>query len=315
MDTNYSLEDIAFLSGNPKSPVDGSQKGKSFLAFSGAMIWPGLGHLLAGNVKWAGAWFLIWNGIVIAMASILLEPQWLGALIFLLPAGLIVQAIQMRHASWCGKRSASSMLGDSSTRYAVGMILAAVGFAECYGLCTYLRANCVEIGYSPTPSMAPNVVPGDLFIYFKQASYGRWDILAIDPPVGYTATQYLCKRLVGMPGDKVEITGLGLLINDKAVQIPAHVGPYLAVDSDRNELVDAEPQSAAPGCWGRPIVLGPDEYFMLGDNTSESYDGRFWPPEEDRQPGAMPRDMIRGRVVGIIWPPERWRMFDSGAGK
>jgi signal peptidase I len=307
----YSLDDIAFLVGSSTVPGDGSQKGKSFLAFSGAMIWPGLGHLLAGNVKWAGIWFLIWNCIVIASATVLVETQWIGAMIFLVQAGLIVQAIQLRHASWCGKRSARSMLGDSSIRYAAGMILAAVGVAECYGLANFLQANCFEIGYSPTPSMAPNIVPGDLFVYFNQGSYRRWDILAIVPPPGYTATKYLCKRLVGLPGEKIEITGFGLMINDKPVKIPAHVGPYLAVDSSNQELVDAEPLSAGNGCWGRPIVLGPDEYFFLGDNTSESYDARLWPSEENRQPGATPRDMIKGRVVGIVWPPDRWRAFDS----
>jgi predicted type IV restriction endonuclease len=50
---------------------------------------------------------------------------------------------------------------------------------------------------------------------------------------------------------------------------------------------------------------------MLGDNTAVSDDGRFWPSVEDRQAGATPRDRIKGRVVGIIWPPERWRVFEE----
>lgn len=313
MTAKYSLEDIAYLSGDPKSAAEVAQKGKSFLAISGAMVWPGLGHLLAGNVKWAAVWFLIWNGIVIAAASILFEPQWLPALVVLLPLGVIVQFSQLSHAGRCGRRSAFSMLGDSSSRYAVGLILAAIGLAECYGYTSYLQANWIEICYTPTPSMVPNVSPGDLFINFKQLSYGRWDIVGLDSPTSEgTEIRHLCKRIVGLPGDKIEITGSGLMINDKPVKIPAHVGPYLPVDSWNNPLVDAEPLAAANGCWGRPITLGADEYFVLGDNTAISDDGRFWPSVEDRQPGATPRDMIKGRVVGIIWPPERWRVFDSG---
>jgi len=308
-----NLTDVIDLAGAPKSEGIEWQRGKSFLAVSGAMIWPGLGHLLAGNVKWGVMWFLIWNCIVIAAASVLFEPQWLGALVVLLPAGLIVQFLQLRHASRCGERSVSWMLGDSSSRYAVGMILAAAGLAECYGLTTYLQANWVEICYTPTPSMTPNVAPGDLFVYFKQASYGRWDIVALDSPTSESMEiRHLCKRLVGLPGDKIEITGSGLMVNDQAVKIPAHVGPYLPVDSWNNALVDAEPLAAANGCWGRPITLGADEYFMLGDNTAISDDGRFWPSVEDRQAGATPRDRIKGRVVGIIWPPERWRVFEIG---
>jgi type IV secretory pathway protease TraF len=76
-------------------------------------------------------------------------------------------------------------------------------------------------------------------------------------------------------------------------------------------MLDAEPMAAANGCWGRPITLGPDEYFLLGDNNRFSYDARLWPPYEDHQPGATPRDQLCGRVVGIVWPPGRWRVFEQ----
>ena len=162
--------------------------------------------------------------------------------------------------------------------------------------------------------MAPNVSPGDLFVFFKQLSYGRWDIVGVDSPTSDSMEiRHLCKRIVGLPGDQIEITGSGLMINGKAARIPAHVGPYLPVDSWNTPLMDAEPMAAANGCWGRPITLGPDEYFLLGDNTAISDDGRFWPSVQDRQPGATPRGQIHGRVVGIIWPPDRWRVFDSAA--
>jgi signal peptidase I len=306
------LDDIAYLLGDPRSGEDQARKGKSFLAISGAMVWPGLGHLLAGNIKWAGFWFGIWTGIVVAAASILVEPQWLPALVVLLPLGLIVQFCQLLHAGRCGRRSVHSMLGDSSSRYTLGLILAAIGLAECYGGTSYLQSNWVQICYTPTPSMAPNVSPGDLFINFKQLSYGRWDIVGLDSPTSDSMEiRHLCKRIVGLPGDEIEITGSGLMINGKSARIPAHVGPYLPVDSWNTGLMDAEPLAAANGCWGRPITLGPDEYFLLGDNTAISDDGRFWPSVQGHQPGATPRDQIHGRVVGIIWPPERWRVFDS----
>ena len=312
MNTNSSLEDIVYQVSGPKSAADQSQRGKLFLAISGAMVWPGLGHLLAGNIKWAAIWFVIWNSIVIAAASILVEPQWLGALVVLLPLGVVVQFSQLLHASRCGRASLFSMLGDSSSRYRFGMILAALGLAECYGCTSYLQSHWIEICYTPTPSMSPNVSPGDLFVNFKQLSYGRWDIVGLDSPTSEgTEIRHLCKRIVGLPGDKIEITGSGLLINGKPARIPAHAGPYLPVDTWNNPLVDAEPMAAANGCWGRPIMLGPDEYFLLGDNTAISDDGRFWPSVQDRQPGATPRGQIKGRVVGIIWPPKRWRVFDD----
>jgi hypothetical protein len=75
--------------------------------------------------------------------------------------------------------------------------------------------------------------------------------------------------------------------------------------------MDAEPLAAANGCWGKPITLGSDEYFLLGDNTAISDDARFWPSIDDRQPGATPRSHIFGRVVAIVWPPQRWEVFQQ----
>jgi signal peptidase I len=308
----YSLEDIAYLSRPVKSGGDESQKGKSFLAISGAMVWPGLGHLIAGNIRWAAIWFSMWVGIIVAGAWIMMDPRLLPGLVVLLPLALVVEFSQLLHAGRCGGRSVRSMLGDASSRYTVGLILGAFGLGECYEGTAYLQANWVEVCYTPTPSMAPNVSPGDLFVFFKQLSYGRWDIVGLDSPTSDSMEiRHLCKRIVGLPGDEVEITGSGLLINGKPVKIPAHVGPYLPVDSWNNSLMDAEPMAAANGCWGRPITLGRDEYFLLGDNTAISDDGRFWPSVRGHQPGATPRDQIHGRVVGIIWPLDRWRMFDS----
>ena len=45
------------------------------------------------------------------------------------------------------------------------------------------------------------------------------------------------------------------------------------------------------------IMLVQDEYFVLGDNTVNSKDSRYW--------GPVPRDNIIGRVVKIYWPPGR----------
>lgn len=49
----------------------------------------------------------------------------------------------------------------------------------------------------------------------------------------------------------------------------------------------------------RPITLGPGEYFLLGDNSTQSLDGRTW--------GATPASELLGRPVKVIWPMERQR--------
>ncbi|MGD0770453.1 MAG: signal peptidase I [Tepidisphaeraceae bacterium] len=310
---NYTLEDIAYLSGDPESAErEQSERGRAFLAVSAAMVWPGLGHLFVGKPRSGAAWCIVGSSLAAAVLSVLFWPQLLPALIVLLPLGVIVQLLQMAHASHCGKRSQRPMLGNASRRFLVGAILGACGLGECYGTIRYLQNNWFEICFTPTDSMGPNVSPGDFFLNFKQQPYQRWDIVGVNAPPGVDLPcQNLCKRIVGMPGDTVEITGSALLINGKPTTLPPNVGPYFAVDTWNTPMLDAEPMAAANGCWGRPITLGPDEYFLLGDNNRFSYDARLWPSFEDHQPGATPRDQLCGRVVGIVWPPQRWRVFEQ----
>lgn len=311
---NYTLEDIAFLKGDAQRVArESDNRGRAFLALSGAMVWSGLGHLLAGKARWGAFWFATWTTLVIAAVFTLFEPRFLGVLIVVLPLGVVVQFCQLGHAARCAERSDAPMFGDVSSRFLLGGVLAFAGLGECYGTVTYLQDNCIEICYSPTDSMGPNISPGDLFLDFKRESYARWDIVGVDTPTGSDPNIHnLCKRIVGMPGDTVEITGPALLINGKAAALPGGVGPYVPVDTWNTPMLDAEPLAAANGCWGRPITLGPDEYFLLGDNSAISDDGRFWPATGDHQAGATPGDQLRGRIVAIIWPPNRWRVFEPG---
>jgi type IV secretory pathway protease TraF len=48
-----------------------------------------------------------------------------------------------------------------------------------------------------------------------------------------------------------------------------------------------------------PEQLGPDEIFVLGDNSAESQDSREW--------GPVPLSQMLGRPVCVVWPPSRWR--------
>jgi signal peptidase I len=233
-----------------------------------------------------------------------------------IPFALIFEPFQMMHAGRTARRSDFTLIPDISTRFLVGVVLSFVGMGECYAVTRYVQNNWLEICYSPTPSMSPNISPGDYFLKLQGNTYHRWDIVGLDVPEGFYKEPRLCKRVIGLPGETVEITGSALLIDGKPVAIPAGAGPYLPVDMSNNTMADAEPLSAGNGCWGRPITLGSDEYYVLGDNTSESFDSRFWSSLEYRQPGAVPKSILCGRIVAIIWPPDRWRVFKSGdAGK
>lgn len=86
------------------------------------------------------------------------------------------------------------------------------------------------------------------------------------------------KRVIGQPGDTIEFAGGALTLNGRPLS-----EPY--VSSETDDMI---------------VALGPDEYFVLGDNRAESYDSRA----EDM--GSIRRDQFLGRARWILWPISRF---------
>lgn len=94
--------------------------------------------------------------------------------------------------------------------------------------------------------------------------------------------QAFVKRVIGLPGDTLEWIEGELLLNGTPL-----AEPYL--DPARCRFPRTRP----------PVTLGPDEYFVLGDNRDSSNDSR--------RVGPLSRRAIRGRVVSILFPLKRIR--------
>jgi len=87
------------------------------------------------------------------------------------------------------------------------------------------------------------------------------------------------KRIIGLPGDVIEIREKQVYRNGEALQEPyvQHVDPRFA-----------------PGRDEMPAFTVPeDHYFVMGDNRDESYDSRFW--------GLVPRELILGEAMILYW--------------
>lgn len=92
------------------------------------------------------------------------------------------------------------------------------------------------------------------------------------------------KRIVGLPGETVDIRGGNLLINGIDMKLPDRTGiPYVV----------------SKGHYGHnPVSLGESEYFVLGDNSYLSSDSR--------QRGPVRSDSIQGKVILVVYPWERF---------
>lgn len=106
----------------------------------------------------------------------------------------------------------------------------------------------------------------------------RFDIVVFRP-YSYEKETYYIKRVIGMPGETVQIIGSDIYID----------GEKLDENYGNNPIADG-------GAAKEPITLDSDEYFLLGDNRNNSKDSR------DTSIGAVKRDTIIGRAWIRIWP-------------
>jgi len=120
-----------------------------------------------------------------------------------------------------------------------------------------------------------NLIVDKITYRFKKPE--RYDIIVF--PYRHAENTYYIKRIIGLPGETVQIIDGYVYINDK--KLNEHYGL---------EII----QTA--GNAKEPIVLNEDEYFVLGDNRNASADSR------ESSVGVLHRDEIIGRAWMRIWP-------------
>lgn len=130
------------------------------------------------------------------------------------------------------------------------------------------------------PSMSPTLKDQDIVIlskiHYRLFKVKRFDIVALK----YNDTKYLIKRVIGLPGEKIEYNNNTLYVNGKAIKEPFLKESVITEDFSTNSL-------------GYKII--PDDmYLVLGDNRENSLDGR--------KIGLISKKDILGRVNIKIWP-------------
>jgi len=113
---------------------------------------------------------------------------------------------------------------------------------------------------------------------------------------GLPTVTVVVNRLVGLPGETVDIDPPYVLINGKRLTEPAI---FDTISSKQEGYSGYFQPETLGGPASLPITLGPEEYFLLGDNSPRSYDSRYW--------GPVQREKIRGKAIRIYWPPSRIR--------
>ena len=128
-------------------------------------------------------------------------------------------------------------------------------------------------------SMNKTLADGDILLLYKLAKIDRFDIVVLDEEYD---DEIIIKRIIGLPGETVEIKDGDIYIND------------ILMPDDEYAYGDTSDYDK--------ITLGNDEYFILGDNRLISKDSRYF--------GAVKKDDIMGEAVFRLWPFSGFGLID-----
>ncbi len=155
------------------------------------------------------------------------------------------------------------------------------------GLAVFIRTFVAEPRYIPSESMLPTLEIGDRLIVEKLSYYTHLpqhgDIIVFAPPPqlreqGYLEEQAFIKRVIGLPGDKIEVKN-GRVYIDGAPSTERYIAEM-------------------PNYAMSPMVVPPDQLFVMGDNRNNSNDSHVW--------GFLPKTNIIGHACFRFWPIDRF---------
>ncbi|MBN1384668.1 MAG: signal peptidase I [Elusimicrobia bacterium] len=154
----------------------------------------------------------------------------------------------------------------------------------------------------PAGSMMPTIYVGDHFIcdlsYYHLNNPARGDIIIFKWPVNESI--FYIKRIIGAPGDTIQIIDDDLYINNEKTELD-YIGKYVGDDGKGSEIYKETYGNSSYQILEQikkhenygPVKIPEGEYFVMGDNRDNSNDSRYW--------GMVKRHQIYGRPVFIYF--------------
>lgn len=180
-----------------------------------------------------------------------------------------------------------------------------------------IRPFVVQAFFIPSSSMEPTLM-GDShrqdrvlvnkYLYHLRPPKRQEIVVFHAPPAALmdpSQKQDFIKRLIGVPGDVVEVRGNRAIINGVPLD-----EPYLPPDAlnERPFLFD---DAGDPSDFG-PVTVPPGKYLMMGDNRNNSHDSRRWGRYQNdtfvHEP-FVDADRVLGKAMCVFWPPQGMRLL------
>lgn len=286
----------------PPPPSWPPSRQSAWMAALKSLVLPGLGQWHNGQFDKA-AWWLLGFALLgipgVAVVALWLPPGWmlpvLLALLFAALALWIGGAVDAYRTAWrIGEPRAQGSPRPLWRQQGITLLILLLCDGVAFPMLTQeVRDHAVASFRIPSASMAPSLWPGDIaFVDRRYACIGctgsvrRGDVVVFAYP--NDRTRYYVKRVVGLPGDRVQVEGERLRVNGKPVSAPEAAMP------PPGALARAQVQrSVAAGAASIDQLVPPGQVFVLGDALRASVDSREF--------GSVPLADVVGRVRQLWW--------------
>ena len=264
-----------------------------------SVILTGLGQIYAGRILRGILFFCLPILVVIPGFLYMVNPSCkinkslFGAAIALIAAlvafgiFVIIDAYRCAKAYNIKNNLTRSITNGKRVLIILGILFLLFVFNPSQIISLYIKSNVMEAYKISSGAMIPTLRVGDRIFadkaIYKQTAPKRGDVAVFVAP-DEVGKSYI-KRVVGLPGETVEIKDGKALINGAVITEPAAF--------KRNHYYNKGKYAKA----GQPIKIPEDSYFVLGDNSSSSKDSRYF--------GFVPRKSFIGKAFKIYYPFDR----------
>ena len=287
------------------------------------LLAPGLGHWYSGRIRRGlvlfAVDFLLGLPIVFVLSTSVLN-KFLALLLFGISIAFFLYCIVDAVVIASGKRESCELSKFNKWYVYAGYFVISILLSELF-MSAVIFPYFVEVYSMPTGSMDPTLIIGDHILVnkriYRKGEPHRGDLIVFKYPENPSITYV--KRLIGLPGEIIEIKHRTVYVNDRSLKetytryinpssIQDHYGPfYVPCKGDKLEvhgsaitvngkIMDAEvllTEREGIPFISEPYSVPQDHYFTLGDNRDNSLDSRYW--------GAVPGDYVLGKAIVVLW--------------
>jgi signal peptidase I len=270
--------------------MENPNRRKPLVALLLSIVTPGLGQMYNGQMK---------RGIILYLGAFFLPIIFFSTgsffnfyIMLLCMAILLAFLLFVWSDAFTGAvKSKEITLKPYNKWYLYLLIILITSFVIQPSLGSSIKNNIASSYKIPSSGMDPALLVGDYLLanmkIYKNEKPKRGDIVIFEFPKD--PSKDFIKRVIGLEGEKVEIVGDRIYINEKEIEDPwRHFE-----NKDKNTNMQTSENFG-------PVLVPKDSFFVLGDNRDNSQDSRYW--------GFVNTKKIKGKALYIYWAKNKSRI-------